>query len=1824
MIIDHRYEVIESFGSGAWSNVYKVKDIRSNNLFTIKLFQYLSSADFYSRMRAEDMHHITKISHPNLSKIVDFGHVGDHIYTLAEYYDGISLANFKFRKSQLRLLYDIIIQITYALDELHEQDIIHKDLKPENVLYKIEKNKVELKVIDFGFNKTDSINNPQSITGSLPYIAPEVFSNGTYSRKSDYYSLGVLLYRITTGSLPFTVEQVNSLTTGMQQYFIPKFPSELNPDIPPALEKFILRCLERHPDNRFDSADDIINYVNRIQDVDYPYSHQWTMLNRLQNNDYISRQNLSHQLLEYLDSMENSNGKLVSLLGSEGMGKDSIVSLFRYHLLTGKFFLFDYNCTKTDHEPFFALIKEFTQSMSKDVLERYEELKAISEKFSKYLYTSPQEAKKITQNQEELRTDFQSVRNLLVELSKEKPIIFIVRNAHFIHKHTIDFINYISSTLIENRIMILLSFNDYQKIRQIQHTIVIQVPALTAQESKDYLEKLLNTRISKENSDKLWKLSAGNPYFMREILIDLVQKKKMVIDPEPRFTAETSDLKLPRKLIINAISRISHVKHEYGDFMRLLSVVGPPLTYEIISQVLGLNERELYEFLDEALFNEILVKKGNTLSFNYQEVKENLVNELDPSTQKKVSDAVISFFTDKRITDVETCQGLIYNSLLSDNLTAQRVYSIELLRLFEDINDQKRSLETIYNILKIDFKMLKRLPKSELLKDLSSLQDKLEITGMVNIPDDIIQNIKKIDDVFEKHFLLGTVFYLQGKIKQAKTSFTKAMKLAVTGKNKILAWFYFIQIYSQTDVDKMHEYLNNLSVQTLPAEFKISYYDRLALYYKLKGDVYKSIQISEDFISELPSSQDYRILLKMASLHNNLGVSYSSIKNIEEAQSHFNIALSIWKRFNINRHLALIYNNLADLYLKQGITTTSISYSQKGFEMAKELGLKIIMSLAQLNLGEAYIKTGEFQQSEYCLNQARELLKEVNSDRFQASITYNLALAKSKIKGFKYYHSFIEKQEPDLIKGVIKELNPLVKTYLYYLYELGHVTKLERIIRKNAHINYHEIHEDEFYFNTLSLIAMLKKDYTQALDYLKSAEKYAGAVNNHYALTVFHVSEIECYIGLKQYEKADELIDMASEIAEKYKYKYWELTLRYLKMHILLAEPEYPVRLVLRELNELEEESKSREYFLLRTKILLLKIKTLITYRAETEATEQLNLYHRYVIENSSGIPDEDKKHYLSEVYQNKKTISDLNTDNIAIRYPYIKSNWLDLQYNLMSIKNTDRVKFFIEKGIKDLFAPWHYKIMLYGNTRNTYEMFIGDISKADFLITSDVFNDIEKAFQEDTVSLLKSESSHIMIVPLQIKYHKIGFLIIADKNELDYTKFELSLVKSVKTHLTNLIIRIQDYAEVSEKVNLMNKLMSLTHSLIKIMDIRTLENEIVSAGIDMTGSSRGFLIKREEDGNYTYQVALDDKKAPLPANAVISKTVLMDCQQSKNMVFTYNAVEDNRYKNSISVQDYKFHSIFCAPIIVSDSIYGLIYLDNFLDNSKPMNLNSEIITLLIDQICVAIKNALQYNSILQSSQELQSLELLKDEFMAIISHELNTPLTTLQGYVSRLKRNLFADEEERNDIMIRIENSIKKLILTTNDIITMNNYNLKKELPKVPLNIADIINLIKHEIEIVSRHRNMIIKEEATTDLPLLEGNWEALHLMIYNIVLNAIRFTNDFGTINIGVRKSAFQEEKINNRETLVIYVQDNGIGIPASQIKNVFRKFYEVNEIYAHKSGTVEYRSSGLGLGLSTSKRIAELHQGKIWIKSKENEGTTVFISLPIKDTKERKQK
>ncbi|MBW6514046.1 MAG: hypothetical protein K0B87_04755, partial [Candidatus Syntrophosphaera sp.] len=721
---------------------------------------------------------------------------------------------------------------------------------------------------------------------------------------------------------------------------------------------------------------------------------------------------------------------------------------------------------------------------------------------------------------------------------------------------------------------------------------------------------------------------------------------------------------------------------------------------------------------------------------------------------------------------------------------------------------------------------------------------------------------------------------------------------------------------------------------------------------------------------------------------------------------------------------------------------------------------------------------------------------------------------------------------------------------------------------------------------------------------------------NHYAMAVFNVLQVVCHYGLQDYARARELIDLARPGIQENQYRYWEYYLELLALKLELVDPVIPLRSILRKINQQLENCQRRQYYQLIVELWQMKVQLLLELNVEAIAEQEFAQYRAYLEQITQDISEDDRQNFLTVNLHSLKILKKFNLVPVASRRKDTRSKWNDLLFNIANVNSVQRVKFLIEKGLTQVISPWQFRLMVYSEKISNFYSFLCFNCDPDMLLPPEALPHIERSFETDGLVQFKQKHRNLLVVPLQSGNKRIGFLILNDNGELEFTTSELAIVRNIKNHLTALIIRTWDYMDITLRMEKMNQLMHISRDLMRVLDMPDLENEIVSAAIDFTNATRGFLIKKDSEGNNLYQVQMDQNKQLLSTASGISKTALSLCQSTLEPVITFNAAQDSRFKNSISVQDYAIQTIFCCPIQVDDLTVGYLYLDNYGQSTREMYLNEDIITLLLKQVAIAIKNSGQYANLIKRSTELNAFEQLKDEFMAIVAHELYTPLATLQGYVSRLKRNLYADEEERRAILGKLEQAVTKLTMSVNDITTMNHYNLTKSLPKAPLKVSEILDLVHQEVQILSRQRRMQIKVETEKDLPFLHANWEALHRMIYNIVLNAVRFTREFGNIVIGARRSAFPQEKIDNKESLVLYVKDNGIGIPQHRINDIFRKFYELNEIYAHKSGTVEYRSSGLGLGLAISKRIAELHGGQIVIKSKENEGTAVFMILPYK--------
>ncbi len=1816
MFIDHRYEVLESLGTGSWANVYKVRDVRTDNLYTLKLFQYLSSKELYQQFKAADMHHITKIEHPNLSRVVDFGHVGDHIYFIGEFFDGATLNNFRFSKARTKDLYDIIVQICYALNALHTQNIMHKDLKPENILYKKTLNGMEVKLIDYGFSRLELDQDTKYVSGTLPYIAPEIYLGKGAGFSSDFYSLGVIIYRLLTGSFPFTLDQINAMRSSSHQYFSPVYPSDLNPNTPLALQNLCIELLDRNPESRFHHSEEIIQYINRTANKNYDFSASWSLVNSMRFNSYLVQDKIVDDLLDYLPQVEAANGKIISLIAGEGMGKDNILSLFRYNILKGAYFIFDYSCTSTEHEAFFALIKEYLQSLSDSEIANDASLGGISEKMRRYLFMSEQAAKGVKPSAEDLKADFDFAKSLLIELAKTKPVIFIVRNIQHLHRHSIDFINFFSSSVVNNRILILMSCTDFNQVRKVENAILIKVPMFNLQESASYIRKLINGPVPDSFCQMIHSRSSGNPYLIREIMIHLTLKGMIRYDGEYHFPERLDKYTIPTRLLQSVIARVKHLTPTSKLQLQKLSIVQTPISRELIRNICKVKDNELYDLLNEAKYNEILQKEGDNFNFTFAEAKAYLYDQCKPRMWQLVSLRVLKYHDRREITDLPTCRGIIRNAEIAKDLANQRRYLLRLHALHCDEHQQQEAYEAMARVLRIDLGGELQLTREELVADLQKFHRMMEFTGSASEAELLQSGKASIPECFEKYVLLGTLVLFQGDTRSALKTFHKAEGLATDPCQKTMAKLYQAQIYARTDPARVRKCLQDITLEEVSLQFRIKAATLMAAYDSCEGDHDKAARGLEKFLAELAPSQDPDAMIELATLHNTLGEIYSNQKNVAEAHEHFNIALNIWNSYNIRRHLGWIHNNLSDLNLKQGFTILGLNHAQQAVAFARDRGNLLSEGRALLNQGEAMIKMGRFEEAEARLMEAQDLIKRIKADKYLVSIERNLALAKSKIGNFGHYYKFISKHEPKLIEGVVAQINPLVKTYFYYLSEMSNPKKLRRLIRKNAHIDYIQTQEQEFYHNILSLLAMMEHDYATALNELKLALQYAGEINNHYAMAVFNVLQATCHYGLGDYERAEDLIGKARPEIEENQYRYWMRSLDLLELKLKLADPTIPLRDILRGINHQLELCQALKYYQLVDELLQLKIQLLLELGSMTAAEKEFTAYKKYLAQITRDIGEDDRANFLEVKNYGLKDLSKFKVVNIVSRRKDARSRWNDMLFDISNVNSVPRVKFLIEKGIRQIIAPWQFMLMAWSEKLGSYYMFHSYNADAETILPTAFLGPIEKAFQTNNLVAFTHENKHIAVLPLLSGSRRIGHLVLSDDGELEYTASEQALLRNIKSHLTAMLIRTWDYQEINLRMEKMNRLIEISHELMGTLALAELEQAIVAAAIDLTNATRGFLIKKDADGNNLFQVQLDQSGQLLNTAVGVSKTALNLCQSGQKTVSTFNAELDKSFENSLSVHDYAIRSIFCAPVLWSADYAGYLYLDNFGDSAREMYLNEDIMVLLMNLFVNAVKNQLQYSSLVQKSAELKDLEQLKDEFIGIVSHEMNTPLFLMQVAVTKLKRNLDQDGKLRQEAMSELEGAVNKLNLVVSDIQTMNHYNLLKKQERSSIDVAEILELVHQQVEILSRERKMHIRLEVETDLPPVQSNWTDLHRMVYNIVLNAVRFTRESGLITIGARRSAVAQEKIDNKESLVIFVTDNGMGMPKHLINEVFRKFYELNAIYAHKSGIVEYRSSGLGLGLSISKRIAELHGGHIVIKSKENEGSSVFIIIPFK--------
>ncbi len=258
MMIGDRYEILERIGTGGMSDVYKAKDHKLNRFVAVKVLkqEFSENANFVSKFRVEAQA-AAGLMHPNIVNVYDVGEEQEIYYIVMELVEGITLKKYIEKKARLSVkeAISIAIQVSMGIEAAHNNHIIHRDIKPQNIIISKEG---KVKVTDFGIAKAATSNTITSnVMGSVHYTSPEQARGGYSDEKSDIYSLGITMFEMLTGRVPFNGETTVAIAIKHIQEELPS-PRDYVPEIPISVEHIVCKCCQKSPDRRYQSMAELI------------------------------------------------------------------------------------------------------------------------------------------------------------------------------------------------------------------------------------------------------------------------------------------------------------------------------------------------------------------------------------------------------------------------------------------------------------------------------------------------------------------------------------------------------------------------------------------------------------------------------------------------------------------------------------------------------------------------------------------------------------------------------------------------------------------------------------------------------------------------------------------------------------------------------------------------------------------------------------------------------------------------------------------------------------------------------------------------------------------------------------------------------------------------------------------------------------------------------------------------------------------------------------------------------------------------------------------------------------------------------------------------------------------------------------------------------------------------------------------------------------------------------------------------------------------------------------------------------------------------------
>lgn len=685
-IIDNRYRIEEELGRGSIGLVYKATDIANKETVAVKiLHEEIKERKLENILRfRREATTMVGLYHPGIAKVYTIGEVRGINYIVMEFIKGKDLGKFVEEGKRIPIIQalELTQQIAGALAYVHTKGIIHRDLKPGNIMMQENGEKPTAKILDFGLARLisiDEITETKIIVGTFPYMSPEQIGlmDRPIDERSDLYSLGVIMYRIITGQLPFTGEDIGSL---IHQHLakVPMRPRDLNSEIPVMVDKIIMKLLHKEMKDRYQSAKGLIYDLEKagelIRNNEIESEFKTGLGDKIKGLSYrtkfVGRDRELGRLKIAVDKVVSGMGAIEFIGGEAGIGKSRICSELKDYIrekgaisLSGR--SYEYGNIQP-YNPFREAIDELINYISKfdrqrkrifkeNVVKITGELGQLAAEFSPPLKEVLEKTVSISRLEplREKERFLNVISDLFIGIARyEAPLILILEDLQWSDESSLELLHRLALKMWNNPVLIIGTYRTeeldtghplYKLTDTLEKESVPmgrhELAPLDIADCKNIVGEMLGQEIHEIkgwDNDILLK-TQGNPFFIGEMIRNLAESEVLYLDEGAWNVSLTKMEKteISSTITDTVLKRINRLTKDGLEVFTMASAIGKDFTFRVLLDIVAQDADKLLDILDEGLKLRLIIESGRPTkkgySFVHDKIREVLNSRIDKS-----------------------------------------------------------------------------------------------------------------------------------------------------------------------------------------------------------------------------------------------------------------------------------------------------------------------------------------------------------------------------------------------------------------------------------------------------------------------------------------------------------------------------------------------------------------------------------------------------------------------------------------------------------------------------------------------------------------------------------------------------------------------------------------------------------------------------------------------------------------------------------------------------------------------------------------------------------------------------------------------------------------------------------------------------------------------------------------------------------------------------------------------------------------------------------------------------------------------------------------